>query len=411
MVKRCRRCLYTSAHPLGLEFNDQEVCTGCLIHEEKDQIDWVERLSELKDLVEPYRNRNGTQWDCIVPVSGGRDSFFIVHTVKNVLGLNPLLVTYNRHYNTRAGIENIQTLRTQLACDILTQTLNPKTILRIMQASLEKCGSLHWHAIAGQTVFPVWTAYRHRIPLIIWGHHQGLDQVGMFSHHDRVEMTKRYRTEHDLMQVAPEDLIGSGDSMKEEELHPFMYPSDAMLMDRGIRGIYLGNYMRWDSLAQHRAMKNRYGYFTGGLPRTFDRCNDIDCELFTGLHDVIKYRKWGYTKLTDDLCREIRFGRITVERAESMLSAIEPDTATLESQFVKQLELSPKSFDELIDRHRSTQVWDRAPRGCWRLAESLRPQTSSQLTFDELKSLNPTDSTLDDAFEHRMLTQGQGERL
>ena len=411
MVKRCKRCLYLSTHPLGLEIDEEGVCTGCRIHEEKDQIDWAERLQELKALVEPYRNQDSTQWDCIVPVSGGRDSFFIVDTIKNVLGLNPLLVTYNRHYNTRAGIQNIQALRTQLGCDILTQTLNPKTILRIMQATLEKCGSLHWHAIAGQTVFPVWTAYRYKVPLIIWGHHQGLDQVGMFSHHDRVEMTRRYRVEHDLMGVAPDSLIGAGDSIREEEVRPFMYPSDRMLMDRGIRGIYLGNYFRWDTLKQHQAMKARYQYFTGGLPRTFDRCNDIDCQIFTGLHDVIKYRKWGYTKLTDDLCREIRFGRISIEDAESMVAAFEPDAGVSESSFIDRLDLSSKTFDEMIDRHRSNLVWTRTVQGDWKIRQPRVPSQGGRSVVDDLAKLNPADSSLEDAFGHQMLTQGQGERL
>ena len=73
-------------------------------------------------------------------------------------------------------------------------------------------------------------------------------------------------------------------------------------------------------------MKAKYNYYTGPLKRTFDECNDVDCEIFTNLHDVIKYRKWGYTKLTDDLCREIRFGRVSKDEAQNLVNSIDPDT-------------------------------------------------------------------------------------
>ena len=68
-------------------------------------------------------------------------------------------------------------------------------------------GSIYWHCIAGQTVFPVQIACKFKIPLIIWGAHQGVDQVGMFSHTDEVEMTRKYRKEHDLMGYEAEDLL------------------------------------------------------------------------------------------------------------------------------------------------------------------------------------------------------------
>ena len=412
MTKVCKRCLYTSSHPLGLDIDEEGICSGCRIHEEKDSIDWVERLNELRNLVAGYKSQDSQTWDCIVPVSGGRDSFFIVDTVKNVLGLNPLLVTYNRHYNSRAGIENITRLRTELGCDIITQTLRPSTVLKVIQASLEKCGSVHWHSIAGQTVFPVWTAVRYKIPLIIWGHHQGLDQVGMYSHHDRVEMTKRYRLEHDLMGVGPEDLIGAGPGLTEEELSTYTYPSDRLLLERGVRGIYLGNYLRWDTLAQHRLMKAKYNYYTGPLKRTFDECNDVDCEIFTNLHDVIKYRKWGYTKLTDDLCREIRFGRVSKDEAQNLVNSIDPDTFPKAVPFLDRLDLSEGSLEKIIDRHRSPVVWKRSRDGMWVHHSPLKSTSGfEESSLGGLRKLNPTASRMAKPYDEQMLTQGQGERL
>ena len=103
----CKRCLYTIDHPLGLVIDEEGICSGCRVHEEKDLLDWSERWQQLEQLVKPYRISDKRQYDCIVPVTGGQDSYYIVHLVKERLGLNPLLVTYNKYWNTPLGIRNL----------------------------------------------------------------------------------------------------------------------------------------------------------------------------------------------------------------------------------------------------------------------------------------------------------------
>jgi len=198
-AQTCTRCLYTALHPLHLTFDEEGICSGCRVHEEKDRLDWAERGKKLATILEAYRSTSSRNYDCIVPVSGARDSHFIVHTVKRVYGMNPLLVTYNKHYNTDLGIRNLANLRRTFDCDIMTLTVSPDTVKKITRGTLRRLGSLYWHCLAGQTVWPVSMAVKLKIPLIVWGAHQGLDQVGMFSHLDEVEMTRKYRKEHDLM--------------------------------------------------------------------------------------------------------------------------------------------------------------------------------------------------------------------
>ena len=100
----CKRCFYPANHPLGITFDDNGVCSGCQIHEEKDSLDWAERKNALTNLLNEYKSTSGRIYDCIVPVSGARDSYFTVHMIKNVFKMHPLLVTYNKHYNTKIGI-------------------------------------------------------------------------------------------------------------------------------------------------------------------------------------------------------------------------------------------------------------------------------------------------------------------
>jgi N-acetyl sugar amidotransferase len=351
----CARCLYPANHPLGITFDREGVCSGCRIHEEKDSLDWTQREQELRKILNGYRGRTRGRHDCVIPISGGRDSFYIVHLARVIYGLNPLLVTYNRHYNSRAGIYNVARLRTVFGCDIVTLTLDPALVRRVMRASLALRGSFHWHALAGQTVFPVQTAVRMKIPLVIWGAHQGLEQVGMYSHLDEVEMTRRYRREHDLMSLEAEDMVGA-EGVTESDLTPFFYPEDSDLLRVNVRGIYLGNYVRWDTKVQHEQMVRLYNYYQGPLARTFDNYNDVDDLHYAGMHDLIKQRKFGFGKALDHACREIRFGRLTREQGAKLVAEYEgrsaPDSSKL-SDFIK---LGEREILAFADRHRSAGV-------------------------------------------------------
>ena len=111
-IKQCKRCLYKNTHPFGLIIDENGICSGCRIHEEKDILDWDERWEILKKIVNEYKINNKSTYDCIVPVTGGGDSYYILHLVKNKLKLNPLLVTYNKYFNTPLGIRNLANLRT-----------------------------------------------------------------------------------------------------------------------------------------------------------------------------------------------------------------------------------------------------------------------------------------------------------
>lgn len=122
MALECKRCLYTSDHPLGLIIDEEGICSGCRVHEEKDTLDWVKRFTKLKKITNAYKS-DEAKYDCIIPVSGGKDSYFIIDIVKNKLGMKPLLVSYNKMFNSIEGIENIANLRIKFDCDFIQKML------------------------------------------------------------------------------------------------------------------------------------------------------------------------------------------------------------------------------------------------------------------------------------------------
>ena len=370
-MKYCKRCIYPENHPLGLTFDERGVCSGCLIHEEKYEIDWKKKHEEFDKLLSQYRNKFNSHYDCIIPVVGTGDDFFVVDTIKNEFNMNPLLVTYNNHFNTKVGIRNLARLLTELDCDHMVSTVGPETVKEITRLSIKELGDIYWHVLAGTQTFPVQVATKLKIPLIIWGVNGWLDQVGMFSHHDQVEMTKKVRKEHSLRRRDAESLIGKSKNISIKDLQAFTYPSDKQLEKNRVRGVYLGNYVFWDSQKQIEKAIDKFGYETISQERTFNNYESIYCWNNAGVHDYIKFLKYGYGKVTDHACRDIRLKRISREQGIKLVEKfqnIEPDTL---NKFLEWVNLSKEEFMKSINSFRDKRAWKETSKGNFVLRDSI----------------------------------------
>ena len=354
----CIRCLYSSEHPLKITFNEKGLCSGCQIHEEKDTLDWKERLEKLKKIVSRYKSKSNN-YDCIVPITGANDSYYILHLVINVLKLNPLLVHYNSYFNTQIGINNLSNLRIKFNRDIIIKNVNPIKVKEITKNSLINLKSMYWHVLAGQTVFPVQASVDYKIPLIIWGAHQGIEQVGMFSYTQEVEMSRRYRKNHDLMGFEADDLINPYQNLQEDDIFEYFYPSFNELSGIGTRGLYLNNYFRWDPKLQHEKMIKLYDYKTCDLNRTFDTYDYNHCYNYMDIHDYIKLCKHGYSKVTDHASREIRFGRISRPQGLKLVKKYENKKLKFSKLFTEWLGIKNESLEYLFNRFKNPKYWKR----------------------------------------------------
>jgi N-acetyl sugar amidotransferase len=329
--------------------------------------------------------------------------------VKEVLGLNPLLVTYNKYFNTPLGINNLANLRVKFNCSILYQNINPVSVKKITRSTLHRFGSIYWPILAGHTVFPVQTAVSYQIPLIIWGAHQGLEQVGMFSHSHEVEMTRRYRKDHDLMGLEADDLISVFDTLTENDIWQYRYPDDDQLQKIGVRGIYLGNYVRWDPKAQHEEMIEKYQYKTSRFNRTFDCYDYVDCFNYMNLHDLLKLHKHGYSKVTDHACREIRHGRISREDGLELVKKYETQPIEFEQNILEWLGITKISLDFILNRHRNKEFWKEIDIGRWEFngLSALQPNLSKEQRTQ--KTINFTENaSLSLNLEKEYITFGKG---
>lgn len=371
-MKYCKRCLYPENHPLGICIDEEGVCSGCRVHEEKDEINWTEKAEELGHLFDKYRNRPGSFYDCVIPVTGNGDSFFVVDMVKNKYGLNPLLVTYNTHFNTKVGVRNLARLLTKLDCDHMMLTVSPDVIKKVTKIAMHKLGDMYWHVLAGSQTFPVQVATKFSIPLVVWGVNGWLDQVGMFSHHDQIEMTKKVRKEHGLRTMDVDELFEGDNELTWKDTQPFRYPSDTQLEKSRVRGIYLGNYVRWDAQKQTEDMIEKYGYETLEQPRTFNAYETIYCWNNAGTHDYIKYLKYGYGKATDHASRDIRLKRMTREEGIKLVQQFDsviPDVSL--RLFLDWIDMSEEEFYKIIEPFRDAKVWNKDAEGKYQKVDSI----------------------------------------
>jgi N-acetyl sugar amidotransferase len=384
----CKNCLYHNKHPLNITFDEQGICSGCIVHREKYEIDWDLKLKKLKKIIEPYKNSKRSIHNCIVPVTGGNDSYYIVHLVKNILGMNPILVTYNNHYNTGLGIRNLSYLKTIFGLSHMTMTVQPQRIKEITKITLKYLGSIYWHCLAGQTVFPVQVACKFKIPLIFWGCHQGIDQVGMFSHNDEVEMTRKYRKEHDLMNFEAEDILSLDNGFKEKDFEQFFYPNDKEIEAIGVRGIYLNNFFKWDSKDQHEQMIKLYNYETRKMERTFDKYNNVACFHYSGLHDYIKFLKHGYGVATDHAVREIRLGRLNRNEAILLANHYTSKVPSDIDLFLEWLAISRKEFDLMLEKFINKNILEKIDN-IWRVKKEfqLNINTIKEFNFQNLENI------------------------
>jgi N-acetyl sugar amidotransferase len=379
-MQYCKRCVYPANAKPGIVIDEAGICSGCRSFEQKtflaDQMDWPGRRRMLKELLAEYSGRQrakGNPYDCIIPVSGGKDSHFQTWLVRQEFGLNPLLVTYNHTFNTPLGIRNLTNLIEKLDCNLVRFTTAPGSAIRMAKYMLEKIGDVTWHYHAGIMTFPIQAAVQYDVPLIIWGEEGFSELVGMHNLDDFVEFTKKKRQEHMMRGFEPEDLLDEPNSpLTRYDLAPFFYPSDEDIERVGVRGIYLSNYLLWNAREHAEFAIRELGFESAqSRDRTFNIYGKTDDIHANGLHDYLKYLKFGYGRATDDAANEIRHGRMTREQGIEMVMRFDPVRPYDMDIFLGKSGMSEAEFMALVGPMRDPTIWERIDDSRWLLKDHV----------------------------------------
>jgi N-acetyl sugar amidotransferase len=292
-----------------LHIDSDGVCNACRSYEHRKAVDWDVRKTELRKLLDQYRSKDGSRWDCIIPVSGGKDSTYQVVRVLQ-LGMNPLCVTATTCDLSDVGRKNIQNIK-NLGVDYIEFSPNPKVRAKLNRIGLTQIGDISWPEHVGIFTIPVRTAVQFGVPLIIWGENSQNEYGGPAAAAEGSVLNRRWLEEFGgLLGLRVSDLIGL-EGLSEKDLIPYFYPTDEDLSRVGVTGLFLGYYLPWDGYANALiAQANGFSPYSSIVEGSIVNYENVDNHQ-TGIHDYFKFLKFGFGRATDIACLHIRRGRLT----------------------------------------------------------------------------------------------------
>jgi N-acetyl sugar amidotransferase len=333
-----------------------------------DQVDWQAREIELRNLSAELRSPVATEYDCIIGVSGGKDSLRQALYVKNVLGLRPLLVSlgYPPRQVTQRGVDNFSNMIEQ-GFDCITIYPAPETWRLLMRkAFLQFC---NW---AKSTEYPLFasvprlaTAYQTR--LVFWGENPAL-QLG-----DLNTMGKSgwdgnsVRNMNTLKGGSPDWMLDN--SIRKSQILQYYYPSETEIDRAGIQIVYLGYF--WKDWA---LIDNANYAIIHGLEVRSEHPVDIGDpygvtsldEDWVGMNQMIKYLKFGFGRTTDYVNEEIRRGRITRCEGIELIKLYDGCCGDIYIEsFCDFIEISIKKFWEVVDGSVNRKLFKKDCKGKW----------------------------------------------
>ena len=355
-MKYCVKCTYPIV-AVNLSISDDGICSGCIVGKEKENTDWKSREEVFKKLLLKYKSKNSSNYDCIIPVSGGKDSLFQAWYAKE-LGLNPLLVTYYTHNYTKTGEYNLKNIRESLGLDHYIFYPSKDVIMKMNKIGFYMTGDMSWHFHCGVWTIPFQMAVKFKTPLIIYGEHGFTDLAGQYSMDDLPEFTKRARTEDMLRGYSENDFIGQ-EGLQEKDLLWAKYPNDKEIEKLGIRGIFMGNYLYWDSEKNLKKAKE-LGFKENPTPyeRTYRKFSNVDDIHENGIKDYLKFIKFGYGRCTDHTSKDIRLNSLSRKEGIKLVKKYDhvKPRESLE-YFLNMVNISEEEFDKVADSFRDPRVW------------------------------------------------------
>ena len=365
MLTYCKHCVMPSTKP-DLQLDADGVCNACRSYENRKDVDWNARHNELLQVLEKYRVGSRSNWDCIVPVSGGKDSTYQVVRMLQ-LGLNPLCVTSSTCDLSKLGRQNLENLK-QLGVDHVEMSPNPVIRAKLNRLGLMQVGDISWPEHVGIFTIPVRAAVQFNVPLIVWGENSQNEYGGPAAAAGDNVLKRRWLEEFGgLLGMRVSDMIGM-EGIEEKHLICYTYPSDAELSRVGVTGLFLGHYLPWDGLSNALiAQANGFVSYGKTVEGSMVNYENLDNHQ-TGIHDYFKFLKFGFGRATDLACLHIRRGRLNRQDgldAVKRLDGLFPWEYLGKSleDILKPLDISLNEFISLCDKFTNKKIFKRDGNG------------------------------------------------
>lgn len=357
-MEYCKKCIMPKTRPEQV-FDHNGVCNACLSVDRKKDIDWDARAKEFEVILSKYRS-DGSKYDCIIPVSGGKDSCYQAITMRDKYKMNPLCVTHVPCELTEVGRQNLEFLKDQ-GFDLVSVAANKKAYREMVRIGFFKLGDSCWPEHIGIFTAPIRVAVNYKIPLVIWGENSQFEYGGPATKTDNNFLDRNWLEQFQMLGHRISDVVHDGISLNDVKTH--IYPTDEEIREVGVTGLFLGYFEAWDTQRNLQTVEALGWHRNPGGPvdGAYNDVENLDCKWIGGLHDYMKFLKYGYGRATDQLCIEIRAGRMTREKAiEELKKTTEGQVPTTYTpDFLRYLNITEKEFTDNLDRFTNKTIFQR----------------------------------------------------
>lgn len=401
----CRACVISNQRPNSaveyehtaasvkktINFSDDGICDACRLAVQKHgSIDWSERKRQLHDLCDKHRKHDGS-YDCVVPGSGGKDSFYAAHMLKYEFGMHPLTVTWAPHIHTEWGWRNFEAW-IHAGFDNFLCTPNGRVHRLLTRLAVENLFHPFQPFIFGQKALAPKMALLHSIPLVFYGENEA-EYGNPIADTESAKRDWSYFTAGDTSKI---HLGGTSIADLRErfgvdahELQPYMPANPDAIEKQGVEVHYLGYYLKW-----HPQSCYYYAVEHGGFeaspertPGTYSKYNSID-DRIDDFHYYTTFTKFGIGRATYDAAQEVRSGDITREEGVALVKRFDGEfPERFAEEIFRYLSLPVKDFphastqfdqpimdrpyfENLADSFRSPHLW-KFEHGSWLLRHSV----------------------------------------
>lgn len=365
----CKKCVQPDTRP-GIRFNDEGICPACVFAAEAPVVNWDLRRKEINEIVAYGKSHNTNGYDCIIGVSGGKDSLRQSLYVRDELGMKPLLVScmYPPEQQTHRGAYNLANL-ISLGFDCISVSPNPQVWKMLMREGFLRFGN--WCKSTETALYasaPLLSIAYH-IPLIFLGENPAvalgdLDIGSTGSDGNKMKYCHTLKGGPDVLLV---------EEITEKDLFWYRYPTDEAMEFVGMRIVYLGHFIK-----DFTRFKNaEYGVQHGLILRS-DPPEDIGDNYgfealdddFVVINQMFKYLKFGFGKVTDQTAEAIRLGKMSREEAIDLVKAYDGKCAQrFIDRFCDYIGITQQQFVETMERFRNKDIWQKNSFGKWELKD------------------------------------------
>lgn len=371
-IKYCKKCVMPNTRP-GIIFDEEGVCEACRNYEKKSSTNWDARFSELEELANRYRGTNGNGYDCAIAVSGGKDSTVQVYVIKELLKMNPLLISVDNWSWTETGRKNKANLSDTFGCDIISLSLNQKIGRKMMLKGLELLGSPTWYIDAAIYAFPVKLCMNMGIKLLVYGENVNYEYGG-----SQKEETYSAKSQFSNDVVKPVNLsTWLDEEISPKDLESIRFPQIDEIEKAGLEPIYLSYFIKWDSYNNYEIAK-RHGFrhmeHEWIREGTIENFNQIDSPAYL-MNQWFKYPKFGHSSATEMASRYIRAGRM--KREDAIKPVIEKDGVLdqkILDDFCRFTGISIDEFWKIADKWYNRDFFEQDRLGVWHPKFDIRQE-------------------------------------